>query len=1002
MPNTIYNPLTGNFDYVIDDAAEIAYAPADPADWPVAPDDTKEALDSLANTVASLSVGAAPDATTTTKGIVKLAGDLSGTADLPTVPEMFKKDGTVAATGDFNLNNKKITNLANPTTSFDATNKSYVDSSVTSILSAIPVERVALATVPGDLPSYVYYPGPNPFDSGVGATVVIPSPLSPVTIDGHEIQVGDLVLLKDLADYTHNGVYQVYSIGGFGLDAQLTRHTSFDNSPEIPGSKVSVIKGSQNVGKLFVARASFAFGIASQFQIGIDPINYFEPNGNTASNVGGGNGIFKQKSGADLQFKSLQAGTNITLTSTTDSITINSSGGGASSGLTAFELLANAKMLQGEYGFSSDAKEAFTQATLKMDIVSDRLVFWTSSHFYPIVSNTTPRYVFFGSSSINASKPVIVGSNVFFKNRVISSTNFLSVNVATPSNWSTSSIPGSPFVGVASSGTTAVAILTSTASYYTSSDGVTWTLRSYNVAPSPANPSRVHFANNLFFITQGNSSAHLTSPDGLTWTARASGVGINCRDIVWGSTPGIYVSISDAQILTSPDGITWTVRTNPLSTATCISLTYSTTNRFLILTTSGIIQSNDGVTWTIVNYCNGLSLNTTTCSLAQTSTGTIFLSVGRDLYSLTNLGARIVPYQLDSFASIKQVTTGVVVSGNAQVYFLGKQTSPQIYGMPILNYRPMNDTYYSSTLLSNTSFSTSPIPMSFFDSATVDISGYSVPGNNPTFASAAVMGNNLIFYPEATNSFYSTTSTATLECIEGNALPWIPNNPSKPFVLIAVSSDPTDSIIWYQYSSNGVGVTTSQISNGITGAFKAIAVTNNTFIAVGSSGVSMKYTHSTTSLPDVAANWSSANLSSVSTANFTKLVAGNGVFIAIVQELGTNANPIYVSSDLGNSWSAVTLSAFDDNVSTLITVFFLKGKFYALGKNGNFTNGTFSICLSSLDGINWTNETSEITDIILENTGSTSDIQGLRFKKVAGRYYSVGCDRNYILPVFEE
>jgi hypothetical protein len=861
MPNTIYNPLTGNFDYVIDDAAEIAYTPADPADWPVAPDDTKEALDSLANTVASLSVGAAPDATTTTKGIVKLAGDLGGTADVPTVPDMVKSVSNV----------------------------------------------------------------------GGGQGVFYQK-------NGYDIE---------LKSITGSGSVSVTTVG----------------------TEISILGSGE---------------------------------ANTASNVGAGDGVFKQKTGADLEFKSLVAGSNVTITSAADTLTIDASGGGSGSGLTTFELLANAKMLQGEYGFSSDAKEAFTQSTLKMDIVSDRLVFWTSSHFYPIVSNTSPRYVFFGSSSITASKPVVVGSNVFFKNRVISSTNFLSVNVATPSNWSSSSIPGTPFVSVASSGSLAVAIVTSTASYYTSSDGVTWTLRSYNVAPSPSNPARIHFANNLFFITQNNSSAHLTSPDGLTWTAR-SGVGLDSKDIVWGAAPAIYVSISGFNILTSPDAITWSLRTNPLgNNATCISLTYSATNRFLILTASGIIQSTDGITWTITNYCNGLSLSNTNSTLVQTSTGITYLSIGREIYFLTNLGARIVPYELDSFASIKQVTTGVVVSGDAQVYFLGKQTSPQIYGMPILNYRPMNDTYYSSTLLSNTTFSTSPIPMSFFDSATVDITGYSIPSNAPDFVSAAVMGNNLIFYPGATNSFYSTTSTATLECIEGNALPWIPNNGLKPFALIAVSSDPADSIIWYQYSSNGIGVTTSQISNGITGAFKAIAVTNNTFIAVGSSGVSMKYTHSTTNLPDVAANWASANLSSVSTANFTKLVAGNGVFIAIVQELGTNANPIYVSSDLGNSWSAVTLPVFDDTISTSITVFFLKGKFYAMGKNGNFTGGTIAICLSSLDGVNWTNETSQITDIIMESTGSTSDIRDLRFKKVAGRYYSVGCDRNYILPVFEE
>jgi hypothetical protein len=48
---------------------------------------------------------------------------------------------------------------------------------------------------------------------------------------------------------------------------------------------------------------------------------------NTASNVGGGDGVFKQKVGVDLEFKSLVAGTNITLTGTADEITIDATGG---------------------------------------------------------------------------------------------------------------------------------------------------------------------------------------------------------------------------------------------------------------------------------------------------------------------------------------------------------------------------------------------------------------------------------------------------------------------------------------------------------------------------------------------------------------------------------------------------------------------------------------------------------------------------------------------------
>jgi len=49
---------------------------------------------------------------------------------------------------------------------------------------------------------------------------------------------------------------------------------------------------------------------------------------NTASNVGSGAGVFKQKTGVDLEFKSFTAGTNITLTQNANDIEISSSGGG--------------------------------------------------------------------------------------------------------------------------------------------------------------------------------------------------------------------------------------------------------------------------------------------------------------------------------------------------------------------------------------------------------------------------------------------------------------------------------------------------------------------------------------------------------------------------------------------------------------------------------------------------------------------------------------------------
>lgn len=49
---------------------------------------------------------------------------------------------------------------------------------------------------------------------------------------------------------------------------------------------------------------------------------------NTASNVGGGNEVFKQKTGFDLEFRTLVAGTNINIAQTANTLVISSTGGG--------------------------------------------------------------------------------------------------------------------------------------------------------------------------------------------------------------------------------------------------------------------------------------------------------------------------------------------------------------------------------------------------------------------------------------------------------------------------------------------------------------------------------------------------------------------------------------------------------------------------------------------------------------------------------------------------
>ena len=84
---------------------------------------------------------------------------------------------------------------------------------------------------------------------------------------------------------------------------------------------------------------------------------------NTASNLAGGEGVFAQKTGVDLEFKSLVAGTNITLTAAADTITIDAAGGSGGSGIWG---IANAA---GVYTFYSTIALANAAATAGDTIV---------------------------------------------------------------------------------------------------------------------------------------------------------------------------------------------------------------------------------------------------------------------------------------------------------------------------------------------------------------------------------------------------------------------------------------------------------------------------------------------------------------------------------------------------------------------------------------------------------------------------------------------------------
>ena len=95
-------------------------------------------------------------------------------------------------------------------------------------------------------------------------------------------------------------------------------------------ARAQSLKDLINAGSAVIIRDGVLLSAAASIIYLTTPATGGSGESNTASNVtsGGGIGLFKQKTGVDLEFKSLIAGTNITLTAGANDITIDAAGGG--------------------------------------------------------------------------------------------------------------------------------------------------------------------------------------------------------------------------------------------------------------------------------------------------------------------------------------------------------------------------------------------------------------------------------------------------------------------------------------------------------------------------------------------------------------------------------------------------------------------------------------------------------------------------------------------------
>lgn len=186
--------------------------------------------------------------TATTAELNTVAGVTAGTASA-------NKALVVDASKNLTLGAGLISTTGVPTADAHLANKKYVDD----VAQGLDVKASAHVATTEALPSVAYNNG----SSGVGATLTSNNNVA-LSIDGHNMAVGESVLVKNQSSALQNGIYQITAVGSSESPFILTRRTDADSGTELSaGSFVFIEQGSTNGSTGWVLSTSGAIVIGT-------------------------------------------------------------------------------------------------------------------------------------------------------------------------------------------------------------------------------------------------------------------------------------------------------------------------------------------------------------------------------------------------------------------------------------------------------------------------------------------------------------------------------------------------------------------------------------------------------------------------------------------------------------------------------------------------------------------------------------------------------------------